>query len=301
MLTVRALVALLGSAFINLNMTTCRSPGQDDKALEASPTEPTRVVLPAVDTKDLSPREEAQWSLHVTELLSPCKDVPVSVAKCVQEKRECSACKPAADYLVGQVREGKTRAQVDAAYKERFSPQAVMSIDLSGSPAKGPDSAAITIVEWADFECPACRAASFALDEVVKSNKDVRLVFKNFPLDMHEHAEAAARAAVAADRQGKFWEMHAALFGSQVPLTEATLAKIAEEIGLDLAKFKKDIRSEDIADRVAKDKVQADEVKLRATPTIFINGRLFNYGTDLKSGLMEWIALERQLVEAGGT
>lgn len=298
MLTARALVALLGGAFLNLNMTTCRSPGEDDTAKEPESAAPARVDLPSVNTKDLSPREQAQWSLHVSELLSPCKNVPVSVAACIQEKRDCAACQPAAEYLVGQVKEGKTRGQVDAAYKERFSPEAILSIDITGSPVKGPDNAAITIVEWADFECPACRAASPDLDEVVKSNKDVRLVFKNFPLDMHEHAEMAARAAVAADRQGKFWEMHAALFESGVPLTEATLFKIAEELKLDAAQFKKDIRSEEVADRVAKDKQQADEVKLRATPTLFINGRPFNYGTDLKSGLLEWIELERKLVKS---
>lgn len=296
MLTARLMAALLGSAFINLNTITCQSPGEGKKIPDKEEEGTGRVKLPGVDTSDLSPREEAQWSAHVSELLSPCKQTPVSVAKCVEEKRACDACVPAAEYLATQVREGKTKAQVEILYKERLSPDSVIEIDVSGSPSKGAPEAPITIVEWADFECPACQAATPILNEVVKANKDVRLVFKNYPLDMHEHAEAAARAALAADKQGKFWEMHLALFTSQMPLTTATLEKIATDLKLDLEKFKKDQRSEEVADAVARDRKQGEEVKLQATPTIFINGRRFSYGTDLKVGLLEWLELERKLL-----
>ncbi len=300
MLTARLMAALLGSAFINLNMSSCQSPGEGKQVPEKTEAAPSRVKLEGVDTKDLSPREEAQWSAHVSELLSPCKKTPVSVAKCVEEKRECAACLPAAEYLVTQVRQGKTRAQVELSYKERFSPDTVTEIDLSGSPSKGAPNAPVTIVEWADFECPACQGATPVLNEVVKANKDVRLIFKNYPLDMHEHAESAARAAMAADKQGKFWEMHQALFTSQMPLTEATLEKIATDLKLDLEKFKADMRSEAVADAVARDRKQGEDVKLQATPTIFINGRRFSYATDLKEGLLEWIELERKLVQKDG-
>ncbi len=296
MLTARLMAALLGSAFINLNTSSCQSPGEGKQPPKQEDSAPSRVKLPGVDTSDLSPREESQWSAHVSELLSPCKETPVSVAKCVEEKRDCNSCLPAADFLATQVRQGKTRAQVELVYKERFAPDTVVEIDLSGSPSKGPPNAPITIVEWADFECPACQAATPVLNEFVKSNKDVRLVFKNYPLDMHENAEAAARAAMAADKQGKFWEMHQALFTSQMPLTESTLEKIATDLGLDLEKFKKDQRSEEVADAVTRDRKQGEEVKLQATPTIFINGRRFSYGTDLKVGLEEWVDLERKIV-----
>ena len=296
MLTARLMAALLGSAFINLNTITCQSPGEGKQIPDKQEEGTGRVKLPGVDTSDLSPREDAQWSAHVSELLSPCKQVPVSVAKCVEEKRACEACVPAAEYLATQVREGKTKAQVEILYKERLAPDAVIEIDVSGSPSKGAPDAPITIVEWADFECPACQAATPILNEVVKANKDVRLVFKNYPLDMHEHAEAAARAALAADKQGKFWEMHLALFTSQMPLTSTTLEKFAADLKLDLEQFKKDQRSEDVADRVASDRKQGEEVKLQATPTIFINGRRFSYGTDLKVGLEEWLELERKLL-----
>jgi protein-disulfide isomerase len=195
-----------------------------------------------------------------------------------------------------QVREGKTQSQVNAAYKSRFAADTVIPLELTGSPSKGAPDAPITIVEWADFECPACKAASPVLDQVVAENKDVRLVFKNFPLDIHQNAELAARAAVAADAQGKFWEMHKLMFDSTVPLVEATLLKFAQDLGLDLEQFKASLRSEATADRVAQDRKQGEEVKLRATPTVFVNGRLFEYGVDMKVGMDEWLGLERKLL-----
>lgn len=295
MLTARVFAALLGSAFINLNMITCQAPGEGKKAPEAEPDAPARVKLDGVDTSDLSPREEAQWSAHVRELLAPCKKTPVSVAQCVEEKRDCVACTPAALFLATQVRQGKTRPQVELSYKERFSPDSVVEIDVDNSPSKGPPDAPITIVEWADFECPACQAATPVLNEIVKTNKDVRLVFKNFPLDGHENAVPAARAAMAADKQGKFWEMHQALFTSTVPLTQPTIEAFAAQIKLEMDRFKEDQRSEAVADLVTRDRKQGEAVKLQATPTIFINGRRFSYSMDLKAGLIEWIALEREI------
>lgn len=296
MLTARLLTSLLGTALLQLNLTTCQSPGESDKVPETKKDTSTRVQLAGVDTQELSPREESQWSGHVNTVLAPCENTPVSVAVCVQEKRACSACLPAAQYLVAQVRQGKTESQVELSYKERFSPEAVIQIDLDGSPSKGADNAPIVIVEWADFECPACRTASPTLDEFVKKNSDVRLVFKNFPLDIHENAELAARAAMAADQQGKFWEMHKLLFSSVVPLGEPTLRDFATQLGLDMDQFNKDLRSEAIADAVARDRKQGDEAKLRATPTIYINGRSFDYATDLALGLQEWVELERKLI-----
>jgi protein-disulfide isomerase len=277
-------------------MTTCRSPGEGDKTAEQKSEPATRVTLQGVDSSQLSPREEARWSAHVSELLAPCENTPVSVAKCVEEKRACAGCLPAAEYLMVQVREGKTQSQVNAAYKARFAADSVVPIDVTGSPSKGAPDAPITIVEWADFECPACKAASPVLDQVVAENKDVRLVFKNFPLDIHQNAELAARAAVAADAQGKFWEMHKLMFDSTVPLVEATLLKFAQDLGLDLEQFKASLRSEATADRVAQDRKHGEEVKLRATPTVFVNGRLFEYGVDMKVGFDEWLGLERKLL-----
>lgn len=299
MLSWRLMGALLGSIFINLNMTTCRSPGESEPG-EAPQSAPKDVQLPQVDTSQLTSREKREWSAQVSELLAPCPEQPVSIAQCVQENRPCAACLPAARFLMEEVRKGRTRVQAEAAYRARFGKDQVKAIDLSDSPRKGSPTAPVIIVEWADFECPACRAAGPVLDQVVKKRPDqVQLVFKNYPLDIHPNAETAARAAMAAHRQGKFWEMHEALFSSTAPLTRSTIDEIAKKIGLDMAQFTRDLESEAVADRVAQDRKQGEAVRLRATPTIYVNGREFSYSDDLGAELNDWVDLELQLLGKG--
>jgi protein-disulfide isomerase len=277
-------------------MTTCRSPGESEKG-HTPEAGATNVDLPGIDTSQLTAREKREWSAQVSSQLAPCPDTPVSVAQCVQEKRSCAACVPAAKFLLDQVQKGRTRTQTEAAYRARFAPDQVKPIELMGSPSKGPTDAPVTVVEFADFECPACRAAAPVVDKVLaKHQNDTRLVFKNFPLEIHQNAETAARAAVAADRQGKFWDMHHALFTSEAPLTRGTLDSLAKKLGLDMAQFNKDLESEATADVVARDRKQGEAVHLHATPTIFINGREFNYADDLGTELDAWINLELELL-----
>jgi protein-disulfide isomerase len=254
------------------------------------------VKLPGIDTAQLTGRERQQWSGHVSELLAPCKDQPVSLAQCVTEKRDCKACLPAAKFLLTQVRQGRTPGQVEAAYRARFSPDHVKQIDIAGSPVKGPDNAVVTIVEWADFECPACRATKPMLDSALnKYPQRVRLVFKHFPLAIHENAEKAARSAVAAHQQGKFWPMHDGLFEKDPPLNLPVLERVAKSIQLDFDQWKTDLESESVADAVARDRKQGEHVELTGTPTIFINGRRFVSAGDQQADFMAWIVLDLEL------
>src|SRR5690606_1173044 len=151
----------------------------------------------------------------------------------------------------------------------------VKAIELGDSPAKGPKDAAVTVVEWADYECPHCGSVNPLMNKLVKQFPDhVRLVFKNYPLSIHEHAEYAARAAVAAGKQGKYWEMHELLFANQASFTN-DFSGLARQLDLDMKRFLKDIESEEVADSVAADKKQADKLGLEGTPMIYINGRHF--------------------------
>lgn len=299
MLSPRFAVPLLSCMVVQLNFTACRSPGDSESTPPpATPKESKNVDLAGIDTKDLTPREKAEWSAQVSEQLAPCDNTPVSLAECVNTGRDCAACKPAAEYLLERVKLGMSRAQLGEAYAQRFTAKGYKEIDIAGSPSRGPSDAAITVVEWADFECPACRAASPSLEAVLAQNPDVRFVFKNFPLDVHPNAEQAARAAVAADLQGKFWEMHHLLFETEPPLTKERIFELAKKVGLDLGRFEKDMRSEVVADRVRRDKKQGEAADLRGTPTVYINGRLFDYSTDMAKDLEAWFALERKLKPA---
>jgi thiol-disulfide isomerase/thioredoxin len=276
--------------------STCRSSAGAGAAPGGGSTE-NEVTLAGVDTGALTSREKKDWSTWVTDLLAPCPSEPVSIAVCVKEQRKCAKCLPAAKLLLKQVRAGKSRSQAEEAFFARFAPDRVKAVDPSDSPSKGPASAPVTIVEWADFECPHCRHAAPLLDKLVESHPGkVRVVYKFYPLQAHVHGESAARAAVAAMKQGKFWEMHHTLFEHQDAMEPRDIEKYAKQIGLDLAKFKTDWESEETADRVSRDRKQGDVLALAGTPAIFINGREFDLAKfDMNEDLEDWITVELEV------
>jgi len=291
----KALVVLGLFALSASRLTTCRSPGGGGG--DATNPQPDKVVeVKGVDTSMLTSRERASFSAYASELLSPCPDQPVSVAQCVNESRPCTACLPAARSLVEQVRRGRTRTQVEAFYRARFGADGVKNLDVSGSASKGPEGAPVVIVEFADFECPACAAARPVVEAIYEQHRDkVRVVFKHFPLGMHPNAEKAARAAVAAGRQGKFWEMHALLFENQTKLSPDNVEKLAAQAGLDLVRFRQDRDSEATADSVARERKQGEALALDSTPSLFVNGRPFPNSTDFQQDLEDWVTLELSL------
>lgn len=296
MLSFRAAAALALFGFLNTKLVTCRSPGEGSSDASPTSTETKDVSLPGVDTSSLTAREKSEWSRFVSELRAPCPDQAVSLAQCVSESRACRACAPAAKFIARQVQRGRTRAQVEAAFKARFAPDQVKEIALEDSPSKGSPAAPVVLVEFADFQCPACRAAKPLLDDALKKHDGkARLVFKHFPLSMHQHAEKAARGARAAQQQGKFWELHGLLFDNQERLNPAVIDELAKGLGLDMAKFQKDRDSESTADAVARDRKQGERLEIQSTPTLFINGRPFPSTPDFAEELAEWIELEVEL------
>jgi protein-disulfide isomerase len=287
----------------------CRAPADATKGpppnQEATPNEaaPQKVELPGVDTSALTGGELEKWSSYVSEVLAPCSDQPVSVAQCVRESRACDACLPAAKFLVARVRRGNTRAQVEGAYRTRFSPESVKAIALDDSPRTGATQPTVTVVEWADLECPSCAfAAPLLKKQVEKYPNELQLVFKHYPLSAHQHSEIAARAAVAAHNQGKFWPLQAAMFESQRQgLDRPRLLKLATQFGLDLKKFEADMDSEKTADLVARDRKQGEQLGLSGTPMIYVNGRYFDSEYfDLREDLDDWLALEVELMKGKG-
>jgi protein-disulfide isomerase len=291
----KALV-VVGLLALTSRLSTCRSPGESSGDASQPQTSEKIVEVKGVDSSALSARERTEWSDDVSHLLAPCPDQAVPLAQCVNEARPCRACLPAVRYLLDQVQRGRTRSQVETAYRERFAADQVKNIDLTDTPSRGPAGAPIVIVEFADFECPACGAMRPVLDEVIEAHADkIRFFYKHFPLGMHQNAEKAARAAVAAMHQGKFWEMHHLLFENQQALSTENIEKLAQGVGLDLARFRQDRDSEATADFVAKNRKQGEALNLTGTPSIFINGRRFEHGGEPKQELEDWITLELEL------
>jgi Na+/H+ antiporter NhaA len=140
---------------------------------------------------------------------------------------------------------------------------------------RGPVDAPLTLVEYGDFECPFCaRATGVAHELRARFGPELRYVFRHLPLtDVHPHAELAARAAVAAGVQGRFWEMHDLLFEHQDELEIEDLAGYAGELGLDVETFLRQLSDEGVADRVRSDVASAEASGARGTPTFFVGGR----------------------------
>jgi protein-disulfide isomerase len=152
-------------------------------------------------------------------------------------------------------------------------PQPVQNISVDDDPARGPANAPVTIVEFTDFQCPACAAMHPVLEEVLKSyGEKVRFVVRDFPLDRHENARKAAEAANAANAQGKFFDYIAILFKRQNALDIASLKKYATELGLDRAKFDAALDRGLYAAEVKRDIEDGEMYGVGVTPTIFING-----------------------------
>ncbi len=153
-----------------------------------------------------------------------------------------------------------------------------IEIPTAGAPETGPNDAPVTLVEFSDFQCPYCTLATPQLQAVLKAYPtQVRLFFKQFPLEgIHSQAALAAAAAVAAQKQGKFWQMHDALFASHSDLRRPTILALASAVGLDIKRFEADLDSEEVAKAVRHDVDDGTNVGVMSTPTLFIDGQHYN-------------------------
>jgi len=156
---------------------------------------------------------------------------------------------------------------------------------LARDHSQGPSGAVVTLVEYGDYQCPACGAAYPVVKDLQKAfPKDLRLIFRNFPLTRsHPYAQAAAETAEGAALQGKFWEMHDLLFERQHLLEMDVLALWAQEIGLNLEELKSALLEGNIEKRIKEDRMSAIRSGVNGTPGFFINGVKYDGATDFDS------------------
>jgi protein-disulfide isomerase len=181
--------------------------------------------------------------------------------------------------------ESQARMQL---YREAISKlRATLQIDIlleeprlpvsreSNAPSIGLKEAPVMIIEFSDFQCPFCRNSQLAIKQVLqKYKKEVRLVFKNLPLESHSQAFSSAQAAFCAGEKGAFWQYHDALFASE-DLSPDALNKLASSLHLDLSEFTACMKSEASRMAVQRDINEAQRFGINSTPTFIINGRLF--------------------------
>jgi protein-disulfide isomerase len=163
------------------------------------------------------------------------------------------------------------RSRIDSFLSVPTSPR--FRINAEG-PTQGPREAPVTIIEFSDFQCPYCKQAAGMLKSLLEGyGPEVRFVFKQLPLPIHPDAFRAAQASVCADRQGRFWEYHDILFGSN-DISEPALKKYASDLGMKTDEFSDCMNSDASAAVVRRDMLEATRTDVQATPTFFINGRI---------------------------
>ncbi len=243
-------------------------------------------VLPAVDLTSLSAAQKTLALKMLREEGCTC-GCNMKIAECRVKDPSCAYSKGLAAVVIQSVKEGKNEAEVRAAMaaspmgRARVAETRLLSdkvaIDTAGAPVTGPTDARITLVEFSDFQCPFCVGAVPQLQAVLKAYPtQVKLIFKEFPLETHSQAELAATAALAAHKQGKFWPMHDAIFALRGKISREGLINVAKLIQLDMKRFEADLNSPALQQAVAKDVAQGASAGVEGTPTLFVDGQKFN-------------------------
>jgi len=167
-----------------------------------------------------------------------------------------------------------------------------VAVDDDRDHIQGPADAAVTLVEYGDYECPYCGAAYPIVKELQARMGDrLRFVFRNFPISTsHPHAEQAAEAAEAGAVQGRFWEMHDLLYENQRRLRDQDLHAYAEQLGIDVERFDKDLAEHVHAARVREDFMSGVRSGVNGTPSFYVNGARHDDSYDFETLLA---ALER--------
>jgi protein-disulfide isomerase len=267
---------------------------------EAHTAEPTAAPKPAaedttappgVDVSKLDDFGKKVFFRIANHESSVCGQAQSLIQSAKDPKGSCRRSLNALRYVARLVEQGYTDSEVSEALGKRYRPVAPKKIDVAAAPVKGNPNAKITLVEFADYECPHCKRFQPVLRQILDEfHNDVKLYFKHYPLPQHTNARLAAEAAVAAQAQGnaKFWQFQDKLWEKQDELTPAEIEKMAKETGLDLTKFRQDMASEKVKAQVQKDRADGAAAGLQATPTLYIDGREYTDGRDSDS-LREWI------------
>ena len=234
---------------------------------------------PYIDLSGIEGERRQLFNDITSERLSPCGD-PETLADAFTKEQPCLLAVSYGRTLARLFRSGFSREHIDKfmdrVEENRKKPAA--TLDVTDRPARGPADAKVVIVEFADYECPYCGRLEPVLQKVLAKHADIaKHYFLNFPLtQLHPKADAAARAAIAAKKQGKFWEMHDLLYERQERLDPERFDEWAKELGLNVEQFKKDLTSPEVAAELAADLDQAlKTLRLDGTPTLFFNGRRY--------------------------
>jgi protein-disulfide isomerase len=251
--------------------------------------------LQAVIEDRLAENEASARGISKDQVLVGIKGAPVTDADvdAFYEQNKAQIPRPK-EQVAGQIKnyleqQGQVKARqtyfdnLQKKYKVTVKMEPLRVVVAATGPAVGPATAPVTIVEFSDFQCPFCGRFFPTLKEVKRKYGDkVRFVFRQFPLPFHESAQKAAEASLCADDQGKFWQLHDAMFGNQAALGVDQLKARAVELGLKVDDFNKCLDSGAKAAIIEADKKAGSEAGVTGTPAMYINGRLISGAVPLE-------------------
>ena len=285
-----ALTALLMCAAATTACTACTPPGPDQPGSSgASKSEPAarpRQELPrpaasqmireanGVDTSALAETQLASFYTMLNTEPSAC-DKPHSLATSLRDDAQCRNSMVVSQFIADRLASGATPSDIKFDVDVVVEALAEREIPIEGRPVYGNERAPVTVVVFADFQCPHCQVEAPELRKIVQQYRgQAKLVYMHYPLGKFPRSDAAAAASEAAHLQGKFWEMHDAIFDHQTQLEDEDLERYAGQIaGLDVAKWKADYNSEAMALIVAKHRALGEALAITGTPAVFVNGR----------------------------
>jgi thiol-disulfide isomerase/thioredoxin len=243
---------------------------------------------PGIDISKLDDFERKVFFRVVNHESSACGKGQ-SLIYSLKHDSACRASFYAVRYVAHLVDSGFTDSEISEKLEQRFRTPRHASIDVTAAPFKGSPSARVTVVEFVDYECPHCKHAQTLMRQVIEEYpRDVKIYFKHFPLSSHANARLAAEGAVAAQKQGKFWPFCEKVWANSDNLTPAVLEKAAKDVGLDVARWRADLESDAVKNRVQADKSEGNDLGVMATPSIYINGRKYEDPLEIAS-FRDWI------------
>jgi protein-disulfide isomerase len=239
------------------------------KKAKAAGMTPEAYVKKEVYDKVTMPTDEEQHALYdqakaAGKELPPYDQIKDEIAQFIRSRKNDNALQEFTDNL-----------RKEAKVEKLLPPLLLPKVDVQAiGPSRGEASAPVTIIEFSDYECPFCGRAEPTVKDVMEKYKGkVKLVYREFPLAMHPHAQKASEAALCALDQGKFWEMHEKLFANQRALEVADLKGYAKTLSLDSSKFDQCLDSGAKTKDVEASQKAGEDAGVNGTPAFFINGR----------------------------
>ncbi|MBP6629254.1 MAG: thioredoxin domain-containing protein [Kofleriaceae bacterium] len=292
LLVAAALMPFLSGAACEKKSSGKTDPAGAVTALDKVSAPVDKTALPGIDVAKLPAKSQDLFYKLVGTLTSPCGKAH-SLRTSVSSDTECKRAPFAARYVAALIEdeapEDVVREQYETKYKKAAG--AAKTFQLDGVPHSGPTDAPVVLVEFFDYGCPSCQAAHPVLEEVMsKAGTSAVIYYKQYPLvGKHPDSMSAAQAALAADKQGKFKEMHGVLFENSPLHKKESVLTYAQKLGLDLPTFEADYAAAEA--RVKAEMAEGDAVGVDHTPTLFFAGREYE-GPMMAKYLGMWIEEE---------